>query len=224
MSRTQTNINYKMFISSIQRHSSTNRVSDLVWAAVSCLGIQAILENSPNPIFYIPDCVRCFISLSKKLLHDDHGQLLQGAEIPVESLGYAAKSVGPLFAPYLKSTLEILKEIHTYIPLGSYESIHWTAGGVMGDFIAALGRKNLMPHIPFLVQNILKLGESTHPRLRFSAYRVLARLTFEFSGTMSPYLHQLVPMLLNSIWRAEPSVQTLSKRKQLCYAHNFDVK
>lgn len=207
-----------MFVSSIQRHSSTNRGSDLIWAAVSCLGVQAVLEKSPAPIFYMPICVRCFVDLTKKLLHDEHGQPLQIAELPVESLGYAAKSVGPMFAPYLKSTVEILNEIYTCIPLNSCELIYWTAGGVMGDCIAAVGRKNLEPHLPFLVQNILKLGESTYPRLRFVAYRVLSRLISECPGTMSPYLHQLVSMLLSSIWRIEPNIQPMGKPKHLYYA------
>lgn len=203
---------HKMFVSSIQRHSSTNRGSDLIWAAVSCLGVQAILENSPNPIFYMPDCVRCFIGLSEKLLHDDHGQPLQVAELPIESLGYAAISVGPLFTPYLKSTIEILKEIYTHIPLSRCEPLHWTAGGVMDNCITAIGRKNIKPYLSFLVQNILKLGESAYPRLRLTACRVLTGLISECPGTMSPYLHQLVPMLLNNIWRAEPNVQSMSKR------------
>lgn len=201
---------YKMFLSSIQQRSCTTRGSDLTWAAVSCLGLQALLDESPDPISYIADAVHCFTRLINKLLLDDHGQPLQLLELPLESLGYAAVSVGPLFTPYLESTIMALQEIFTHVPLSSCESAYWTAGGVMGDCIMAVGGEAIQPHLPFFAQNILTLGESTYPRLKLVAYRVLTRLVSECPGSMSLHLDQLVSMLSNSIGRVEPNIQSLS--------------
>lgn len=79
---------FQTFLSSIQGYLSTMCGSDLTCAAISCLGLQALLDQSPGPVSYMADCIRCFTKLTKKLLQDDHGQSLEAIEIPVESLGY----------------------------------------------------------------------------------------------------------------------------------------
>lgn len=204
-----------MFISSIHDYSSTKCGVDLNWAAISCLGLQTLLDQSPGPVSNMADCIRCFVNLTKKLLQDDHGQPLQVLEIPVKSLGYAAISTGSSFAPYLRSMIDILEDISTRIPSDSCEPVHWAAGGVIGDCITAVGGGGIRPYLPFLVQYILKLGESSYPRLRLTAHRVLTSLTSECPGTMSPYLDQLVAVLLNCIWRTEPNVISISEWRPL---------
>lgn len=88
--------------------------------------------------------------------------------------------------------------------------VHLTAGGLVGDCIKAVGGA-IRPHHTFSIERISMLGESADPLLRMMAFRVLTGLTLECPGVTSPYMGQLIPMLLNSIRRAVPNVQSLSK-------------
>lgn len=186
------------------------RGSDIIWAATSSLGLGALLEFTPKPFFHLESSVSCLLILIKQLLRNDHGQPIQVIELPIGSLGCIAISTGSNFSPYLKASMEMLQEISSTIPLSSSEAIHWSVAAVIGDCIKAVGRA-IEPYHAFSVERIFSLGDSTYPLLRIMAFRVLAGLTVACPGILSSCMGELISMLLNSIRRSIPNVQSLSK-------------
>lgn len=178
-------------------------------SAISCLGLKAILEMTPNPAIFIIQIVEGLLPLIRDILLDDNSQTPELIPLPITCLAQAVVSGGAFFAPYLKATIEILKRVTSQIHLAC-EPVYGAVSELLGRCVRKFGGK-FWPYHAFAVEEILKLGNGPHIYPMVKSFEILKDLTWACKGAMGPYLNRLVAMHMDIIMFVGPNVQPMSE-------------
>ena len=172
-------------------------LDDPVTQRSACTAFDALLEIMGDAIHkYLPLIMERFVGL------------LDAAPNPVKAviigaIGSAAHASGDKFLPYFQATVDRLKSNLFLTGEGEEVELRGITMDALGTFAEAVGKDVFRPLFPDMMKqafNGITTGNSRLKECSFLFFGVMARV---FEEEFAPYLHNVVPALMESLKQDE---------------------
>ncbi|KAI5118112.1 hypothetical protein M0805_003466 [Coniferiporia weirii] len=172
-------------------------VADPVTQRAACTALDSLLEVLGDTI-----------SIYLQLLMDTLSGLLETAPVKVKAvvtgaIGSAAHASSGAFLPYFADTMRRFSPFLQLSGEGDEAELRGIAMDAVGTFAEAVGADAFRPYFPELMAQAFAGADSGSSRLRECSFLFFGVMSRVFGEEFAPYLHRVVPALINSLGQEE---------------------